>query len=165
MNDLECLFPLNLPLVELGLLFVIDLLPKPVDQLELLDPLHLRLLLLPFLSLYQLNIPHLLLHDDLAFAFQLLLPLSLLLVLHPLQQPLLEVLLLSDLQLLSLPLLPQLPVKHLSQLLLLASTQGSFLPFLILVLLLLILHDLYPLVLREVTREGLSLGCLYTLVS
>jgi hypothetical protein len=97
MNDLECLFPLYLPLVELGLLFVIDLLPKPVDQLELLDPLHLRLLLLPFLGLYQLNIPHLLLHDDLAFAFQLLLPLSLLLVLHPLQQPMLEVLFLFDL--------------------------------------------------------------------
>jgi hypothetical protein len=52
MNDLQCLFPLDLPLVELCLLFVIDLLPKPVDELELLDPLDLRLLLLPFLSLY-----------------------------------------------------------------------------------------------------------------
>ena len=110
MNNFECLFPLNLPLVELGLLFIIDLLPEPVDQLELLDPLDLRLLLLPFLRLYQLNVPHLFLHDDLAFAFQLLLSLSLLLVLHPLQQPLLVVLFLFDLQLLGLPLLPQLPV-------------------------------------------------------
>jgi hypothetical protein len=31
MNDLECLFPLDLLFVELGFLFVIDLLPKPVD--------------------------------------------------------------------------------------------------------------------------------------
>lgn len=45
------------------------------------------------------------------------------------------------------------------------NTQGSFLPFFILVLLFLILHDLYPLVLRQVTREGLGLGRLNTLIS
>ena len=77
----------------------------------------------------------------------------------------LVVLPLPCLSLFDLPLFPQLSIKHLSQLLLLAYTQGSFLPPLILVLLLLILHDLYPLVLREVTREGLSLGRLNTFVS
>jgi hypothetical protein len=165
MDDLECLLSLNLSFVEFCFLLVIDLLPEFANQLELLDPLHLCIQLLPLLGFYQLDIPHLLLHDDLPLALNLLLSFDLLFVLHPLQKTMLVVLLLPCLSLLDLPLLPQLSIKHLSQLLLLARTQGSFLPPLIFVLLLLILYDLYPLVLREVTREGLGLGRLNTLVS
>ena len=85
MDDLECLLSLNLSFIEFSFPLIIDLLPKPANQLELLDPLHLRIQLLPLLGFYQLDISHLLLHNDLAFALDLLLPLGLLLVFHPLQ--------------------------------------------------------------------------------
>ena len=85
MDDLECLLSLNLSFVEFSFPLIIDLLPKPANQLELLDPLHLRIQLLPLLGFYQLDISHLLLHNDLALALDLLLPLGLLLVFHPQQ--------------------------------------------------------------------------------
>jgi hypothetical protein len=90
--------------------------------------------------------------------------LHLLFVAHPLKQALLIVLLVFNLLLFELPLLSELSVEDFAKLLLLSESQGGLSALVLIVLLFLILNNLNPLILREVARKRLGLGCVHSLV-
>ena len=88
---------------------------------------------------------------DLILEIPLFLLLKLLLIAHPLEKALLVLLLLTHLTLLQVPLLAELSVQHLTQLLLLLLTHCGLFASIFFVLLFLIFYDLDPLILRHLT--------------